>query len=103
MSHERVSAASHHFAAAGAEVTVAPNRDMLTVVMTAAEAEALLSARLHWYRHSRVKAAPRLLRAAAGYSLDASVAQHVSLVGELWSSSHTSHRVVSFRSTRVFS
>mmetsp|Transcript_31066 Transcript_31066/g.99728 ORF Transcript_31066/g.99728 Transcript_31066/m.99728 type:complete len:570 (+) Transcript_31066:64-1773(+) len=83
VSHERVSAASHHFAAAGAEVTVAPNRDMLTVVMTAAEAEALLSARLHWYRHSRVKAAPRLLRAAAGYSLDASVAQHVSLVGEL--------------------
>ena len=56
---------------------------MLTIALTAAEAETLLSTRLHWFRHSRVAAAPRLLRSANGYTLSPSMAQHVSLVGEL--------------------
>eukprot|EP00962_Isochrysis_galbana_P023652 scaffold7153_cov115-Isochrysis_galbana.AAC.4 len=80
---DRVSTVAAHFGAAGAEVVVAPNRDVLTVSMPVGAAEALLSTQLHWFRHSRVSSAPRILRSGIGYALDESVSPHVLLVGEL--------------------
>jgi hypothetical protein len=83
VSDERVSAVTAHFSAAGAQVVLAPHRDTLTVTMPVGAAEALLSTQLHWFRHSRVPSAPRLLRSATGYALHESVSPHVHLVGEL--------------------
>ena len=38
---------------------------------------------LHWFKHSTVANARRILRSASGYSLDDAIAPHVLLVGEL--------------------
>ena len=83
VSDERVSATTSYFRSAGAHVVVAPNRDMLTVTMPVSTAETLLKMQLHWFKHSTVANARRILRSASGYSLDDAIAPHVLLVGEL--------------------
>jgi len=80
---ERVQRVRDHFAAAGAQVSVSPYGDALTLTMRAADADAALATDLFWFKHKHHAQAPRIVRAASSYSLPPSIASDVLMVGEL--------------------
>jgi len=79
----RVERVSTFFKRAGAAVTVHPHKDTLNIKMSVWALEAALQTDIHWFRHSVVSSAPRILRATAGYSVPAELASDVIMVGEL--------------------
>jgi len=79
----RVERVATFFRNAGAKITAHPHRDALTIELSVWALEAALQTQLYWFRHSTVATAPRVLRAAKGYSLPADLAADVKMVGEL--------------------
>lgn len=63
-------------------VTMTPNKDILEVVLTVAEAEQLFSTEINRFHHKR-KQGMSLLRAAKQYSVPQEVADAVYLIGDL--------------------
>jgi len=81
---EQVERVRSHFVTAGAtEAIVAPNRDMITVTMPVAVAEAAMLTKIHFFTHKKHLNAPRILRASRAYHLPLTIADDVSMVGEL--------------------
>lgn len=79
----RVERVRMHFARSGAIRTkVNPNRDMITVTLPVAAAELALETKIHEFEHKERKGV-KIMRASAGYSLPASIADDVVMVGEL--------------------
>mmetsp|Transcript_36967 Transcript_36967/g.101754 ORF Transcript_36967/g.101754 Transcript_36967/m.101754 type:complete len:578 (-) Transcript_36967:397-2130(-) len=80
---ERAERVLAYFVTAGAtKASVSPNRDMISVTIPAAAAEAALRTRLHLFSH-RERSHVEILRASAGYALPADIARDVTMVGEL--------------------
>jgi tripeptidyl-peptidase-1 len=80
---ERLSAVKEYFEAAGAtSIDVAPNRDMITVLMPIAAAEKALNTKLAYFIHT-LRSDLRIIRASRAYSLPEEIAKHVDRVGEL--------------------
>jgi len=79
----RVATVSAYFQGLGAtDIKVAPNRDMLTVVMPVASAENALKTKLAFFTHIE-RSDHRIVRASTTYHLPAEIAEHIDLVGEL--------------------
>jgi tripeptidyl-peptidase-1 len=79
----RVSKVAEYFKMAGAEsVEVAPNKDMITVSISAAAAEKALKTKLGFFTHSE-RHDIRIVRSSTTYHLPAEIDSHVVLVGEL--------------------
>jgi len=78
---QRVDLVKGYFEEAGAITAVAPNKDMITVTMRVASAEAALNTTLYFFKHPL--SGKRIIRAGATYWLPPHVDAEVTLVGDL--------------------
>eukprot|EP00930_Biecheleria_cincta_P018864 TRINITY_DN1455_c0_g1_i4.p1 TRINITY_DN1455_c0_g1~~TRINITY_DN1455_c0_g1_i4.p1 ORF type:complete len:572 (-),score=100.44 TRINITY_DN1455_c0_g1_i4:149-1864(-) len=85
----RVDVVKHHFEQAGATTLVSPNKDMITVTMSASAAEMALNTSLAFFKHPE-RSHLRIVRASSHYSLPEHVAREVVMVGELLQFPHVS-------------
>lgn len=83
----RVGLVKSYFEGAGATTVVAPNKDMITVTMSAGAAEASLNTSLFFFEHKE-RSDALIVRAISQYSLPAHVAREVSVVGDLMQFPH---------------